>query len=710
MQSNKLWPEELSFLESINGDRFQEYRHCPFLTVSFDAEVWILDFGKLEFCTLDFRLKLENGSLLTDETNRLLLDLFKCWICIQSHSDITGGKLISISSAYNSCRRVFSLIDYFLLNAGQFKLSQYGLMNVTENDIFNLLAQLASSNETSTSIYQLPIKLTEFLKREISEANINELNALIENNSELALDIPDEQDCMLQLDKQEIIYARAILWDKGYYKSDYRTKKSLESYRFSPDYEKLFEIIYPNTIRAFTSKPQAPELLFDQINSYVKEYPRASVTTTLEETMSVKEWSAYRSAIRSLGQLKEIGLPVTILALNATDSAFSHDKFSLKETGRFKTVPNEIVLKSLRQAIEFTLSNGKQIFDSAIAVIEAARKEGVSCFTYSINNDIRPLLDPKIQAMGVRTWNLRTLISPFESRHGHSARLTSTEYFQRLRNNEGLFEVLRILFGAIQFSTGTLVARRQAELLGLIAGRSVDLEKRNLIFDNGKSGIGDIREKEARPIPPVAVKMIDLLEHFHKRLQDIGASNRQVELFSYPNMHTGVPGPANTKKYNSNLDLFCDYFETGLNDKGERYYMRQHQLRRFFAMLFFWGNSFGGMETLRWFLGHTDIEHLYHYITESTPGYVLRASKAQFGSEIIRTDPIESKELADIIEKHFGTREFSVLDSDELQEYIEELLLAGHIEIEPIFFMTPDGQSFRIAIKVKESPLEKFNG
>ncbi len=123
-------------------------------------------------------------------------------------------------------------------------------------------------------------------------------------------------------------------------------------------------------------------------------------------------------------------------------------------------------------------------------------------------------------------------------------------------------------------------------------------------------------------------------------------------------------------------------------------------MRRFFAMLFFWGSAFGGMDTLRWFLGHTDISHLYHYITESIPGDVLRSVKANFAGHILKQQPEKAHELAAIIQHHFGTDNFSVLDSDELDEYVEELMIEGRVEIEPEFLETVEGNSYRILIKV----------
>ena len=110
-------------------------------------------------------------------------------------------------------------------------------------------------------------------------------------------------------------------------------------------------------------------------------------------------------------------------------------------------------------------------------------------------------------------------------------------------------------------------------------------------------------------------------------------------LFATPSIRGDVGFSQPTSySYNRNLDFLCDYIQTPINKKGERYYIRQHQLRRFFAMLFFHSASFGGLETLQWMLGHTDIEHLWNYITETLDGTVLRGAKAQFVAQSLVLD------------------------------------------------------------------------
>lgn len=704
MLNMELLPEELEFLSWINSDRSDEYRTCRWLKSPFDSSIWKLSFNSKNEFEVDFRVRLEDGSLLTHDSNKSLLDIFKCWICIQTHFDVTGGILHSAIPSYFKIRRVLNLIDYFVMNSSHFKLSEFGLMNVTENDLTTLLAELASSSEVSSSIYKWRDKLTDYLNEELDKSDTKELKDVINKNKFLAVAIPHEDDRFTGFNDERVIYARALLWKNGLYRDRYLETHKLDAFRYGANTKKISQIIYANTLAGKSSKPQPNELLLVPIDNYRNEFNRASVRKISDDQCSKKLWSSFKKEIRSLGQLKEIGLPVPIFALKPTTSLKNQSSFLLKPYGRFRTLPNEVVLQALQDSIEFCLNYGQEILNSVIEIIRHAQFAKVSCITYASTHDISILLSPKVRDFGVKRWHLGHHMSIVDRDYyseDHN-RPPSKDFFARLRKNEGLYELMRVLFGAVQVCVGTVMARRQSELIDLIHTKALDKNKTFMIFLNRKSGISDMREREVRPIPNVAVQLICMLEQFHKNLAELGLSSKDTQLFSYPNLHSGKPIKLCSESYNHSIDVFCDYFETKLNANGERYYIRQHQLRRFFAMMFFWGNSFGGMDTLRWFLGHTDPQHLYHYITESVPGSVLIASKAHYGCEMLKTDADGANKLADVIEEHFGTRNFSILDSDELDEYIEDLLIEGSVSIEPVFFDGPGGKTYRIAIDVKE--------
>ncbi len=137
-----------------------------------------------------------------------------------------------------------------------------------------------------------------------------------------------------------------------------------------------------------------------------------------------------------------------------------------------------------------------------------------------------------------------------------------------------------------------------------------------------------------------------------------------------------------------NLNLFCDYFETKTveirSDHMHRYYIRQHQLRRFFAMAFFWGSGYDGLDTLRWFLGHTDAEHLWHYITENTPGVVLRGVKAETIVHGINRDKIEGIEkLRELLKKRYSVDDVLIESLSETIEAYQNDEEDGYITVEP---------------------------
>jgi len=215
-----------------------------------------------------------------------------------------------------------------------------------------------------------------------------------------------------------------------------------------------------------------------------------------------------------------------------------------------------------------------------------------------------------------------------------------------------------------------------------------------------------LRAQEARPLEPISVKMIQELERFQRVLNRIGYGPKCEYVFAPPNAKNSKQRAAKPSAYlfNRNFDILCDYFETDLNAEGKRYYIRQHQLRRFFALLFFYSRSFGGLETLQWMLGHTDLSHVWHYISESIGGDVLRSAKSQFVAESLHRNETETfKELAALVEARYGTDDFTLIDTEEMEDYIADLLEEGDIEIEPEFFEGPDGEDFKVVVKVKET-------
>jgi len=275
-------------------------------------------------------------------------------------------------------------------------------------------------------------------------------------------------------------------------------------------------------------------------------------------------------------------------------------------------------------------------------------------------------------------------------------------YYEQVRRGASFWHLLMTLYGCAIVTVGALMARRVSEIMTLPCLECIDLKGRYLLFGNAKSGSHGIRQKEARPIPEIAVRMIRTMQRLQIGLKAAKSLQGYTYLFALPHRTDLTLTKNANPSPDRALDIFCDYFEIEADQQGRRYYFRLHQLRRFFAMAFFWGGAPGGSDTLRWFLGHTDIRHLYHYITESTPGSVLNSVKASISSELVRRDDKSAHELAVLCEKHFGSRNFTVLTDGDLEEYLEELVASGDVTVEPNFFSENGEERYQLIIVVKE--------
>jgi len=593
------------------------------------------------------------------------------------------------------------IVDYFLLNAVRLGIARYGLECLTDGEIRSLLQDLASSSRKNYSIYQWPERLTQFLKEKIVQLDDAISTKAQKDFPALAADIPPDDEKELGLSDDELVKARVWLWNNKYYKYSTDNHSTQAVQKFQLITVKLARLIYADTLRGCTPKPQIAELKLLPEERYKTEFQGVPVSNRTEDKVNVALLSRYCRVLSSLGQLGTIGLPVPTTALEAITNQQFKDSLSTKATERFKPLPPEVVFSALRGGIEFIIKYGDSIVDAALTTMVAIDQRPEQPDTRS---PFLTKLPSKIsKALLVERWSVVRYVQVVENnpkRKKYSA-IDRRGIHSRIRSHEGLRELILVLYGAVQICVGTLMARRQGELMDLLAGHAIDITGEYLVFDNRKSGSLGIRETEARPIPQIGVRAIRMLERLQDGLVIAGIIEKRTNVFAYPKIDGSGLVEMCVATFNRALNVFADYAQLPLDSKGRRYYIRQHQLRGFFAMLFFWGESFGGMDVLRWFLGQLDAEHLYHYITTNTPGEILRGTKARYAVESIRRCGHDhSNALADFVSGHFGTKYFSVLDSEEVEEYVEDLLIEGKVSVEPEFFDSPHGRSYRIIVKV----------
>jgi len=689
-------PPELSFLSPFLIDPSEAYQTAFWLLSNFDDPVWDYSFEYDEPKRLDWSVMLDDGSLLTAPKNDKLLRGFKYFLtsCTRDASGYLA-ETNDVAQPTKSFRCACHIIDYLLINSKRYQLSSYGLEGLSAGNLIEILDSIASKPKTSESIYNWSNRLRDYCLNLATKTSKNEISETIKNNPNISV-ITEEQlrSDTLGIPQDKIPEVRACLYLKNIHYSKKATDKQLSTILLAKE-------IYPDTLWGKNqAKPTHAILCYNEAsNLFVREYPTAPIRSGSTELRRDQSYILYRRTLYNLGVLHEIGLPAP-----TTEALIEADKFmpKISSIGRFRSLPSEIVFKSIRQAIEFHLDHGESLTKAFCRIALECKKLNIS--PMSINQErIKDIIPKKLLALGVNRLSLA--IHPTKNGLGRlGAKGDKLKYFESFRKNAGLFDLMAVYIGGIQLTVGVLMARRVSELCNLEAAECLDNSEQWLIFGNAKSTrhLFGYRRTEARPIEPIAVDMIKTLIKMQNILKRIGYIPKLQKLFSVPN-HMGATSLTNCSMhiYNRNLDLFCDYFETPLNSAGERYYFRQHQLRRFFAMLFFYCGSFARIDTLRWMLGQTDPQHVYRYITESTDGAVLAGAKAHYVAEQLHQGNVENfLALADLLKKRHGTENFSLIDANDLEDQIQDLIQEGWVEIEPEFFTDHQGQKFKVVARL----------
>ncbi len=120
---------------------------------------------------------------------------------------------------------------------------------------------------------------------------------------------------------------------------------------------------------------------------------------------------------------------------------------------------------------------------------------------------------------------------------------------------------------------------------------------------------------ELRPIPEFLYSAIEEFSFFIDEIERCFDLNVEEE-YLFPGFLSPSSMSEEPISYNvfiKWLDIFSDWVEVPITDDLKRWYLRPHQIRRTFAVLFF--NSFNKrlIESLSWMMGHDDLETTLSY-------------------------------------------------------------------------------------------------
>jgi hypothetical protein len=671
-------PQELLFINEYDDER--DFLHdADWLTTPFAENLWACKFNseKAHDIVIDFKIRLNDGSFLTDPSNFSLLLSVKEYLCIQTCLYATNQRVISEISKYALIQRAIHIIDYFLLNSDYFALSQHGFNLVSENDIRAILHLIYSHKSIKASLYGVMPRIKNFF----SEITITDLERETVTNKLPEIKFLSKEASIFDFCDERIIDIRIWLYLNGFIIYEHKTKLS---YKYRINTRRLLSEIFDNRCLGNAKFDNLPleEYCFGDIDRYSREYLPVPVQPGAEDNRASEEYiTSYINTIKTMSIVNEFGqglIDDNVLSVIKEKPDFY--KIETKKRQRFNTLPLDVPLAAFQSAIIFFYDKGELVIDSVIWLLENEALDSV--------NDLPVTLKKR----GFGAWQASNSTS-------------NNDYFNNFRNCLYLKDNILILIGAIVIIINTLMARRVSELLRLkfsdIIMDQGDISEFFLSIVLSKANVGEHRSVVLRPLPNLCVKAINLLSSLHKVLikhelliDDFVFVNLALENgFFYVNK-------ANDRFLNHCLDKFCDYIQTPLDDFGRRYYIRDHQLRRNFAIIFFWQYSSSKLEVLSYFLGHSKPSLTWRYITEQCPGKMLIQIKSDVALKKVINGDQEVQPIIKLIQERYNTRSLNLIPESDIADYILSMQESGQLLIEPEFFETPSGETCIITYKI----------
>ena len=723
----------------------------------YDDDVSIFNFGHQDKVIDWSSVTLDDGLLLTHSKHRPLLNGFKNWLLAVSDPLENGGAVIKVSTVKVRVQKVLSLIDSILLRSAALKLSQYHLSNIT-SDFWLSLFKVMSEEGPTRAIYDFTERIEKLVKAHINIITREQVNAFVSKYPYVSRNIAEEE-LTLHLTKEERVKACCWLYSQGYYQYRFNSREQGNG-------SLLVELLYEGKkLSPILYTPTYPDLWLSE-KVLTTEYPSLNIENyeQVASENSLKDYILVAKLINT-NIFKDNASSPLIAATKVLSLRKINGLVTLKPSSRTQTLHPDLVFKLTRQTFEFVFKYQQDILDACFTAILQGSKKSTKTHSNKERADPRraefksevhqnmsrterghfmqtqvlsTLNEKVIKAMGIKQ------VLPFD--------LHDADKYCAIRDNNSLFELYSILIGSCQYLTGIITARRQDELISLKSSGNLSPNLSpfeyenidyNLIFRLKKSGNGGKISSNKiieRPITTSIAKMIWRLEVFNELAISQGiVKGKSTNLFNNLDARRCQITKTTVVSFNAHFDSICDYFETPLvkmrNGELKRQYVRQHQLRRFFVLLFFWQKRFQGLEALRWMLGHTDMSHLYHYISSNEVGDILNGVKAsvivqgvlnknaeleklksigelkeelakKYNTEVVIIDDLESViDLAD--DKDTTVPHIDQLKAEaNLESNLEELLKTGEISLEPNFFKVTDEdgkvrETFNLAFQVK---------
>lgn len=657
---------------------------APWLLTPFESDVWettnkgreeLIDGQWKNNVRVDWRVLLPNGCLLTDARYEKILAVIKK-VGFLMRSDIISGNS-NPQGWCHSMNRVVSIARWVILHERRFQPEDSGLGLIDQAALDWFFGEYAKGAQTQ--VMQIPQRCLAVLYWGAHGTTCPQ--PLLDNP--YALPASEIQPIVRWIERQggykELVQGqhtdKRILSRKWLGRLINESNESLmpgRMVRFCRQFEPDFD-----DTPLLVSACQETECPSQRVESMEEE---GDGTTEQSLTTLSATFASLLDAHRHLPNL--LLDPASISLRQAKKLA---EKF-LRPSGHAPFMPVNTGLAYLNAALRFVHLYGEAIIGLYLAVLPSYN-DPEKIKTRALNQALQRHAKNWCIASGEPVTKVLN-ITEFRCRNG-------TRDFNRFRSNPTLDDSLRVLIGSCVVCMALLKPSRDEELTHL---------KRNCLrqddngywfnFDLGKSNVKGVEawREEDRPIPVIAAQAIQLLQRLGDGLVAIFGEDRKVSgnLFYLPGFKGFGALGRSERLLNNHLDLFCDFVGLSPDSEGRRWYIRIHEMRKWFLLLLFWSGRFDVLDAARWIAGHTDAEHIYAYIEKEFPGEELPQIEAQYSEERLRhlKQGNSGKEdganaLYEVVLRHFNVESLTMIPEAEWTGYVRALRESDKFHLEP---------------------------
>lgn len=742
-QNNQKYSGHLYFLNDVIIDKNEDLS-APWLLNDFYDNKWLIKHAGPESLNFNWQRIMPTGIYLTsngietcsenskiesNSTNinfgynaeldyRVALNKLKKIVFLVAHRRIS--KRCSFSYHFQFFTDLMALTEWAFLNTERFfpRENLFELLDTTDlQDEYIPLYLEGGKTLTLNLEGRFKARLSELLFSIKNDAILSRnLKSTLKSHPELSYFDQRLSDWLI-CSKEETFLIRAWLYDNNYYlKSETHKGRLRTELLFEKEIHQSIKLESLSTqfqmkLRAFYAVKNIRSLDFPASN--IREYLTSGEQYLDEKVFDNNYLSDNRiysithffNKLKQISQQQSSGLPKSVVFKNLNINV---QNITLKPKGRTKTLPADIALHALGESIHYMLTYGDELVDFAIKVKREILKSNVTnsanlCYlTKNSTKHVPTLLNvPNIlDALNIN--QLGSIYSSYSlekfNKAGGSARA------ETIRQYMGLENALTFLLASIIIIIGATAARRQIEVRTL---SDECLEKRfddgwYLRFELGKDNFGDLKSKQSRCIPNITAKAIKLISRFNTSWQEIHNKKSNNLFFGFTTSFSTC-GHLLHSSFDRVLDTFCDYIQIPLDSEGKRWYIKSHQLRRFWAYAFFYKMGLGELSTIGWYLGHSETEHTWAYILESFDGKdkELQQVKASYAADVLQNKHPASKlnksaisELKNLVLVHFNKKHIKFVEKYELEDFLENLISTDNFDVQPKFIKDVSGSDY----------------